>query len=78
LPGSGQLNVEEAMVPDAYVTSSDTPLEVVAEEMSRRRLGSAIVLSNDELAGVFTAVDAMRALADALRSAPVGSGVKVS
>jgi acetoin utilization protein AcuB len=71
LPGSSQLNVEEAMVPDAYVTSSDTPLEVVAEEMSRRRLGSAIVLTNDELAGVFTAVDAMRALADALRSAPV-------
>jgi acetoin utilization protein AcuB len=68
LPGSSQLNVEEVMVPDAYVTSSDTPLDVVAEEMARRRLGSAIVLADDELAGVFTTVDAMRALSDALKS----------
>jgi acetoin utilization protein AcuB len=67
LPGSSQLTVEEIIAPDAYVTASDAPLDAVAEEMARRRVGSAIVLTNDEVEGVFTTVDAMRALADALR-----------
>lgn len=70
LPGSGQMTVEEAMVPDAFVTTSDAPLADVAAEMARRRLGSAVVMSNQDVIGVFTAVDAMRALADALRPPP--------
>jgi acetoin utilization protein AcuB len=70
LPGSSQLNVEEVIAPSAYVTATDAPLDDVAEEMARRRLGSAIVLANDAVVGVFTTVDAMRALADALRVTP--------
>jgi acetoin utilization protein AcuB len=73
LPGSSHLTVEEAMVPDVYVTADDTPLALVAEEMARRNVGSAIVVAahaSTEVLGVFTAVDALRALADALRSPP--------
>jgi acetoin utilization protein AcuB len=73
LPGSSQLTVEEAMVPDAYVTSSDAPLGGVAEEMARRRVGSAIVVEGGAVVGVFTAVDALRALADALRPPAVAA-----
>lgn len=70
LPGSNQLTVEDAMVPDVFMTSADAPLETVAGEMARLRLGSAIVLKDDHVVGVFTAVDALRALADALRPRP--------
>ena len=74
LPGSSLLTVEEAMVPDAYVTPSDAPLDAVAGEMARRRLGSAIVVDGSDVVGVFTAVDAQRALADALTESPAAAG----
>jgi acetoin utilization protein AcuB len=70
LPGSSLLTVEEAMVADAYVTSADAPLDAVAGEMAQRRVGSALVVDGPNVIGVFTAVDACRALADALRSPP--------
>jgi acetoin utilization protein AcuB len=70
LPGSSLLTVEEAMVPDAYVTPADAPLKTVAGEMAKRRLGSALVVDGTTVIGVFTAVDAFRALADALRAPP--------
>ena len=67
LPGSDLFTVEEAMVPDAYIVNADAPLENVASEMASRRVGSAIVLDGPDVVGVFTAVDALRALADALK-----------
>jgi acetoin utilization protein AcuB len=73
LPGSSHLTVEEAMVPDVYVTPGDSSLAVVAEEMALRQIGSAIIVAGDEnkkVLGVFTVVDALRALADTLRSPP--------
>lgn len=70
LPGSNQLTVEDAMVADVFMTSEDTPLAAVAGDMARLRLGSAIVLKDDHVVGVFTAVDALRALADALTPRP--------
>jgi acetoin utilization protein AcuB len=68
LPGSSHLTVEEAMVPDVYVTSGDASLAVVADEMARRNVGSGD--ESAKVLGVFTVVDALRALADALRSPP--------
>jgi acetoin utilization protein AcuB len=66
MPGSSQLTVEDAMVPDTYVTGEDAPLAKVATELARLKLGSAIVVKGSEVVGMFTAVDALRALADAL------------
>jgi acetoin utilization protein AcuB len=77
LPGSGRLTVEEAMVADVYVTSEQEPLDSVAAEMARLRVGSAVVVASEEhgrVLGVFTAVDALRALADVLRSPPAAAG----
>jgi acetoin utilization protein AcuB len=70
LPGSSQMTVEDAMVPDVYVTSQDASLATVAGEMARQRIGSAIVLKDEHVVGVFTAVDALRALAETLTSPP--------
>jgi acetoin utilization protein AcuB len=69
LPGSDLFTVEEAMVPDAYLVEANAPLDQVASEMARRKLGSAVVRDGAEVVGVFTAVDALRALADALKPA---------
>ena len=37
LPGSRQMTVEDAMVPDVYITSEDAPLATVAGEMARQQ-----------------------------------------
>ena len=70
LPGSKQLSVEDAMVPDVYTISEDAQLETVAAEMARLKISSAIVLKGGDVVGVFTAVDGLRALADVLRAKP--------
>jgi acetoin utilization protein AcuB len=70
LPGSKQLSVEDAMVPDVYLTSEDASLETVAAEMARLKVGSAVVVKDDNVVGVFTAVDGLRALAEVLKAPP--------
>jgi len=70
LPGSKQLSVEDAMVPDVYLTSEDASLETVAAEMARLKVGSAVVTRDDVVVGVFTAVDGLRALAEVLKAPP--------
>jgi acetoin utilization protein AcuB len=70
LPGSKQLSVEDAMVPDIFLTSEDASLEAVAADMARLKVGSAVVVKDDIVVGVFTAVDGLRALAEVLRAPP--------
>jgi acetoin utilization protein AcuB len=56
------LAVEEAMSPTPYCIAPDCSLEWVATEMSERRIDAAVVMVHDRVAGVFTTVDALRAL----------------
>lgn len=58
--------VEEAYTPDPYTTRPDAALADVAKEMSRHKYGSALVVENGKLVGIFTETDAYRALAEAL------------
>jgi acetoin utilization protein AcuB len=60
------LRVEEAMAPNPYEVSPDAPLAEVVTTLLERRIGSAIVLEEDRVTGVFTTADALRALADLL------------
>jgi acetoin utilization protein AcuB len=55
--------VREAMSGDPYAVPPGAPLEEVAATMAERRLGSAIVVDRGAVIGVFTTVDALRALA---------------
>jgi acetoin utilization protein AcuB len=55
--------VREAMSGDPYAVPPGAPLEEVAATMAERRLGSAIVVDRGVVIGVFTTVDALRALA---------------
>jgi acetoin utilization protein AcuB len=60
------VKVEEAMTPNPYVVSPTVSLKQVADEMAVRKLGSAIVVDAGKVVGVFTTVDALRALSEAL------------
>jgi acetoin utilization protein AcuB len=58
--------VEDAMTSVVYTVRPDAPLDEVAAEMAQHRYGSAVVVSNGKVVGVFTTVDACRALAELL------------
>ncbi len=55
--------VREAMAPDPYAVPPDAPLEEVAAAMAERKYGSAVVVDRGSVIGLFTTVDALRALA---------------
>lgn len=60
------VTVEEAMTQDAYAVAPSTPLAKVAKEMAEQRYGCAVVVEAAQVVGIFTAVDALRALAGLL------------
>ena len=60
------LKVDAAMSKNVYTVEADTPVDVVAREMSRQKYGSALIVEKNETVGVFTTTDALRALSDAL------------
>jgi len=64
LPGATptEVQVEEAMVEDLFTVSPDAPIGEVVEQMIEKKLGSAIVCHGDQVLGVFTTIDALRAL----------------
>jgi len=68
LPGghSPDVGVDEAMVEDVFTVSPDAPVAEVVERMIRDKLGSAIVCESSRVVGVFTTIDALRALHELL------------
>jgi acetoin utilization protein AcuB len=68
LPGIDitKVTVDEAMAEEPYAVTSDTSLSRVAANMAERKIGTAIVVADrdgDQVVGVFTTTDALRALA---------------
>ena len=59
--------VDEAMTADPFTVPPDAPLDDVAVEMAERKVGSAVVVDRGSVIGLFTTVDALRALAGVLR-----------
>jgi len=64
---ASELRVSDAYREDAYVVEASMPLDQVAAAMSERHIGSAIVIKDGKLVGIFTSTDACRALARVLR-----------
>lgn len=58
------VKVEEAMAPDPYFVNVDTPVKDVAAMMIEHKYGSAIVVDKGHVVGIFTTIDALRALVD--------------
>ncbi len=61
-----KVTVEEAMTTEVYAVSPDAPLDEVAAEMAEHKYGCTIVMQNAHVVGVFTTVDACKALHDLL------------
>lgn len=57
-----QLTVEDAFSADIYTVDKGTPLQEVAENMAKRRIGCAVVEEHSKVLGIFTTVDACRVL----------------
>lgn len=60
--------VEEAMTDQVYTVSPDAPVDEVVKEMARHKYGSAIVIDNHKVVGVFTTIDACQAFAEMLHT----------
>lgn len=55
--------VSEAMTRDPYTVEPDEPVDGVAREMVRRKIGTTLVSHGNRLMGLFSATDALLALA---------------
>jgi len=61
------VEVAEAMTPNPCIVTGDTALDEVVEIMADQKYGSVIVMGRDGVEGIFTTIDACRALADVLQ-----------
>ena len=66
-PSAVQMKVEEACTEMPYTVAPDTPLRDVAGVMAEKKIGSAIVVEDNKVVGIFTDVDAMRVLSSMLQ-----------
>ncbi|MEW5851875.1 MAG: CBS domain-containing protein [Myxococcota bacterium] len=63
-----EVQVEDAMTSDPYIVDPATPVEEVALAMAEHKYGCAVVMKDGKLKGIFTTVDALRALAALIRA----------
>ena len=56
--------VEEAMTPEPFFVLADAPIRDVAAEMVAHKYGCAMVTERGHVVGIFTTIDALRALLD--------------
>jgi acetoin utilization protein AcuB len=61
-----KVTVEDAMSTQVYCVEPDTGLDAVTREMAEHKYGSAVVMQNQKVVGIFTTVDACAALAELL------------
>jgi len=48
--------------------SPDAPIDEVVQEMAGKKFGSAVVIDNGKVVGMFTATDALAAFAELLQT----------
>jgi acetoin utilization protein AcuB len=60
--------VSDVMSTDVYTVSPEAMLSEVTAEMAAKKYGSAVVIDNHKVVGIFTTVDVCRALTELLES----------
>jgi acetoin utilization protein AcuB len=63
-----ELAVEEAMTEEPFCVGPDANLDEVVLTMAEKKYGSAVVVDNHKVVGIFTTVDACRALGQLLHT----------
>ncbi len=66
LPDPEEIPVAHVQVNNPYTVEITTPLNIVLQEMSERKIGAAVVVKSGELAGIVTVTDICSALAEVL------------
>ena len=66
----GTVTVGNVMEPDPFRVASGTPLHEVVSRMAAGKLGSAVVVDGAGVSGIFTTIDALRALGRMLLGEP--------
>jgi acetoin utilization protein AcuB len=56
------------MTEQPYTVSPEAPLDEVVETMAANKYGSAVIMQNQKVVGIFTTVDACEALCQLLRT----------
>jgi len=64
IPGvdKNRVEVTEAMTVNPYIVAPDTPLEDVIGMMHERKIGTAVVMQDGVMKGIFSVVDALAVL----------------
>ena len=62
------VKVEDAMATVVYSVSPELPLDEVLTTMAEHKYGSAVVMQNEKVVGIFTTVDVCRAFAELLHT----------
>ncbi len=65
---TNETKVEDVMATSVYTTSPDAALDEVCDHMAQHKYGSAVVVQNNHVVGIFTTVDICRATAELLRT----------
>lgn len=60
--------IEEISCEEVYTASPETALDEVLRNMSKKRLGSTVIMDKNKLVGIFTAVDAIRTFDEMLET----------
>jgi len=60
--------VEDAMSTSIFTVAPDAPLDQVVVDMAAKKYGSAVVVQNNHVVGIFTAVDVCMAFAELLNT----------
>lgn len=62
------IKVSEALTEDPFIVKPESPLDNVCAEMGAHKFGSALIVDNGKLVGIFTWVDALNALTELLNT----------
>jgi acetoin utilization protein AcuB len=65
-----EIALSQAMSRAPWTVAPSMPLEVAVRHMARHKLGSSVVVENQEVVGIFTSQDGLRALAQVLAETP--------
>lgn len=63
-----QQTVGGCAVEQVFTVAPDALLDEVCDQMAENKFGCAVVMDNNKLVGIFTWVDALRAMSDLLRT----------
>lgn len=63
-----RVTVEDAMTERPYTVAPETPLDEVTSTMAEKKFGSAVIMQNNKVVGIFTTTDACQALTELLQT----------